>query len=323
MKNSTAHASSLRRRSLAAITLAVAITLMLAGCGAGAKSSDASSDAVSYPMTLKSPYGSTELKKKPTRVAVVDATDLDIALSLGVMPVTAPKYGDAELDEWEKEALTKVKGSLKTYDSTDGVNFEAIAAAKPDVILATSGWTLDKDYSKLSKIAPVVSYQGKDGISSMTWEQRTKEAAHALDLVKKGDAVIADVNKKFKETRDAHPELKGKSFTYAVIHPEQITYESHKDSDVEIFTKLGLVQPKAAAKFSLKNSAVSRENLDVLDADILLVGYPFGDEGLMTQDKLETDPLFTKLKAVSGHHYAVIGDDLAYPLAYPTPLSEK
>ena len=74
-------------------------------------------------------------------------------------------------------------------------------------------------------------------------------------------------------------------------------------------------------KESAQNEA-GRENVDLLDADVLLIGYPFGDEGVLTRSALESDPLFQQIPAVAGGHYAVVDDAVASPLAYPTPLSQ-
>ncbi|MFV0526420.1 MAG: ABC transporter substrate-binding protein [Acidimicrobiales bacterium] len=285
-----------------------------------AASDDATS--VTYPMTLESPFGETELEAKPERVAVMSSIDLDIALALGVVPVISPSYG-GDPEAWSLERLEQLgETELVTFDATDGVDYEAIAAAEPDVILATSGWSLSEDYEQLSKIAPIVSFQGEDGLASMTWAERTEEASEALDLVDEGQVVIDDVSEQFAVARDAHPEFDGKTFTYAVVHPEQVTYISYAGSNIDFFTNLGFELPEAAAEFTDTNSAVSRENLDVLDADVLLVGYPFGDEGLMTQAELEEDPVFTLIPAVADGRYAVVDNAIASPLAYPSPLAE-
>lgn len=310
-----------RTPRLLAAALAVAV-LALAGCSAAADADAPGAAVDGYPLTLTSPFGTTELADRPERVAVVSAVDLDIALALGVVPVIAPRYGDAELEPWAQDALDATGEELEFYDSTDGTDHAAIAAAEPDVILATSGWTLDEDYAQLSKIAPIVSFQGEDGLSSMTWAERTAEAAEALGLQDEGEQVVADVEEAFADARGAHPELEGKTFTYAVIHPAQITYESYADSDMSFFEQLGLTQPATAEQFSAEDSAVAKENLDLLDADVLLVGYPFGDEGLLSRDALEADPLFQQIPAVTAGRYAVVGDEVASPLAYPTPLSQ-
>lgn len=322
---------SLRRSIVAALA---AGALVLAGCssaGTTTSSGEATTEAsvspaaagTSYPLTLESPFGQTTLAAKPTKVAVVSFVDLDVALALGVLPVIAPQYGDAELDPWSAAAVAALgQGELATYDSTDGTDVEAIAAAKPDVILATSGWTLDTDYEQLSKIAPVVSFQGEDGLAATTWAERTEQAAAALDVAAAGEQAVAKVDTAFADAAAAHPQFAGKTITYAVIHPDQITYISYAGSDMDFFTDLGFTLPATAGQFSESNDAVSRENVDLLDADVLLVGYPFGDEGVLTRSALESDPLFRQIPAVAAGRYAVVDDAVASPLAYPTPLSQ-
>lgn len=273
-----------------------------------------------YPITLDSPFGTTELTAQPERVAVVSAVDLDIALALGIVPVTAPRLGDHPPDPWTQDALANMEDEVDFYDSTDGTDHAAIAAAEPDVILATSGWTLGADYDRLATIAPVVSFQGADGLSAMTWAERTVVAAEALGLSDEGAAVVGGVQKAFADARAAHPQLEGKSCTYAVVHPDRIAYGPAAGSDVGFFTDLGLT-PSEASQLDGAGSAVSTEDLDVLDADVLLVGYPFGDGGLFSRGALEADQRFLEIPAVAAGHYAVVDDDLASPLAHPSPLS--
>lgn len=315
-----------RRRAIAATAALALGAAGLAGCSSDSSDADATSDsaaaAASYPMTLASPYGETELEEKPERVAVVSNVDLDVALSLDVVPVISPSYGQ-EPEAWTQEKLEELgESKLTTFDATDGVDYEAIAEAEPDVILATSGWTLDEDYEQLSKIAPIVSYQGEDGLAAMTWAERTEEAGAALDLSDKATEVVDGVEQQFADARKEHPEFEGKTFTYAVVHPEQISYISYEGSNIDFFTNLGFELPEQASEFSETESAVSRENLDVLDADVLLVGYPFGDEGVMTKSELEKDELFQQIPAVKEGRYAVVDDLVASPLAYPSPLGE-
>lgn len=275
-----------------------------------------------YPVTLDSPFGTTELTAQPARVAVVSAVDLDIALALGVVPVTAPRPGDLPPDPWTQDALADVEDEVDFYDSTDGTDHAAIAAAEPDVILATSGWSLDEDYDRLATIAPVVSYQGEDGLTAMTWAERTVVAAEALGLSDEGAAVVAGVQAAYADARAARPQLEGKSYTYAVVHPDRIAYRPAPGSDVGFFTDLGLTLSEAASQPDGTGTVVSAENLDVLDADVLLVGYPFGDGGLISRDALEADEHFLAVPAVASGDYAAV-DEVASPLTHPSPLSRR
>ncbi len=297
----------------AALLAAVSLTACTAAPAADATAQESSCGE--FPLVLPHAFGTAEIPEKPERVVVVTDVDLDIALSLGVEPVLYPGY---ELGAWQEEAMAGL--DLPSYDPYDGIDFEAIAAAEPDVILATSGWSLDEDYDKLAAIAPVIAYTSENGLDTMTWADRTELAGCGLGLVDEADAVIDDVNSAFADAAAANPQFAGKTITYAVIHPDQITYSSYRGSDVWFFESLGFTSPETAAEFSGDNSGLSKENIDKLDADVLVIGYPFGDEGLLSRAELEADPLFQSLPVVRNGSYVVIGDDVASPIAYPSPL---
>lgn len=310
-----------------ATTLAAAIMAagLLAGCGAaGQAAAGATEDAAeaAYPLTLENPWGTTTIEAQPQKVAVVSSVDLDIALALGIEPILAPQYADNDYEAWTEAALDSRGIELETYDSTDGTDYIAIAAAQPDLILATSGWSLDDDYEKLADIAPVVSWGKGEEITDLTWADRTVLAGKALGLEAEAERIVADVDTAFETAAANHPEWQGKTLTYAVMHLSQISYVSYVGSDVSFFTDLGFVLPPTAAEFSDANNTVSVENMDMLDADVLLVGYPFGDEGIFTQTALENNQLFQQLQAVQSGSYGLLSDDVASPLAYPSPLSQ-
>lgn len=305
-------------RLLRALTVA-ALVAGLAACSDVAPTQEppvATAADARYPVTLDSPFGTTQLTARPERVAVVSAVDLDIALALGIVPVTAPRLGDHPPHPWTQDALADVEDEVDFYDSTDGTDMAAIAAAEPDVILATSGWTLAEDYDQLATIAPIVSFRGEDGASAMTWAERTLVVADALGLSDEGAAVVGGVQKAFADARAAHPQFEGKTCTYAVVRPDQIAYGSAAGGDVSFFTDLGFTLPETGG-------AVSTEDMDVLDADVLIVGYPSGDAGLIGRAALEADARFLEIPAVASGHYAGVDDDVASTLAHPSPLSRR
>ncbi|KAM9866929.1 hypothetical protein ACIFOC_00250 [Leucobacter aridicollis] len=312
-----------KTRGAAAIATIAALTLV-AGCSASGQLADGSGGDVAqgFPLTLENPWGTTTIETKPTTVAVIDAVDLDIALALGVEPILSSRYADNAFEPWTEDALAAMNIDLKTYDSTDGTDYIAIAAADPDVILATSGWTLDDDYDKLAEIAPVVTWGKDQELTDLTWADRTLLAGKALGLEARAEKVVAEVEGAFAAASESHPEWQGATLTYSVMHPSQISYVTYEGSDVSFFTDLGFVLPEQASEFSDANNAVSIENIDMLEADVLLVGYPFGDEGILTQSALESNALFQQLPAVKEGRYGILGDDVASPLAYPTPLSQ-
>ncbi|MGW1933811.1 ABC transporter substrate-binding protein [Streptomyces sp. NPDC001919] len=322
-----------RRSAVRTLIAAAAAVALLVGCGSGTEdktgsdkpTTGASAAPAAFPVTLTNAWGKTEVTEKPLKVATVSDGDTSIALALGLVPVITPDAEDGgPVPEYKQRALTKLgAGKLKTYDDTDGTDFEAIAAESPDVILGMNTWSMDTDYAKLAPIAPVVTYADKKGADTLTWQERLKNAAKALGLTAEADKVIAANGKAIADAAAAHPEFKGKTYTYAVVHPEQLTFMSHADQDPGIFEQIGLKKTAKAASYTADKNAVSLENLDELEADVLLMTYPFGDNGLLSASELESNKLFQSLTVVKGKHYAVIPSEntLSSAVAYPDALS--
>ncbi|MER7763756.1 ABC transporter substrate-binding protein [Streptomyces sp. NPDC097619] len=318
------------RRAVVASTAALSLALLTA-CGGGSDSGDSgksgekSAPKDAFSISQKNAWGTTEVKKKPVRVATVSDGDTAIALALGIVPVITPDVEDGgKVAEYKQRAVDGLKaGKLKTYDDTDGTAYEAVAAEAPDIILGMNTWEMDKDYAKLAPIAPVVTYTDKAQADTFTWQDRLRRAAEALGLKEKGEAVIAAAEKTTADAAAAHPEFKGKTYTYAVVHPEQISFQSYASQDPGVFEKFGLVKTDKAKNYGPDRNGISLENLDQLDADVLLVTYPFGDRGVMSPAELEGNKLFTSLKAVKEKHFAVVPSEntLASAIAYPDALS--
>ncbi|MFF4318239.1 ABC transporter substrate-binding protein [Streptomyces sp. NPDC001568] len=328
------HSNNTRLRALSALVATAACVGLLAGCGEGsaedegkpaaAGSADAGAKAFA-PVSLKNAWGNTEVKKKPVKVATVSDGDTAIALALGLVPVITPDVEDgSQVAEYKQAAITKLGAAkLKTYDDTDGTAYEAIAAEAPDIILGMNTWEMDKDYAKLSPIAPVVTFTDKAQADTLTWQERLKTAAKALGLEDKANEVIAANDRTTNDAAAAHPEFKGKTYTYTVVHPEQISFMSYAAQDPGVFERLGFTKTDKAKNYGPDKNGVSLENLDQLDADVLLVTYPFGDRGVISPKELEGNKLFQSLNSVKNKHFAVVPSDntLASAIAYPDPLS--
>ena len=102
----------------------------------------------------------------PARVATLGWSDQDFALALGVAPVGAVKitWGGNEKAStpWYDAKLAELDAHEPTrYDDADGAPVEEIAKLTPDLILATNSGLTQDEYTKLSKIAPVVAFPGE------------------------------------------------------------------------------------------------------------------------------------------------------------------
>ncbi|MFE6778617.1 ABC transporter substrate-binding protein [Streptomyces sp. NPDC057702] len=278
-----------------------------------------------FPVKLPNAWGSTKVEKKPVKVATVSDGDTAIALALGIVPVITPDVEDGgDVAEFKQRAIDKLgAGKLKTFDDTDGTAYEDIAAEQPDVILGMNSWSMQADYAKLTPIAPVVTFTDKKHADTLTWQERLRTAAKALGRTAEAEKVIAENEKVTKDAAAKHPEFKGRTYTYAVVHPEQISFMSYADQDPGVFERFGFTKTDKAGDYGPDRNGVSLENVDQLDADVLLVTYPFGDKGVLSPKELETNKLFRSLGAVRNKHFAVIpsGNSLATSIAYPDALS--
>ncbi|MFV0307911.1 MAG: ABC transporter substrate-binding protein [Desertimonas sp.] len=275
-----------------------------------------------YPLELTTAFGTTTLDDAPQTVATVTTVDTDIALALGFEPLIVPKYGDNELGEFTTDVFEARGWEVNVFDAVDGVDFEAIAEVQPDAIIAVSDWSAGDNFGPLSDIAPVVGLPTEDDYLVMSWQDRLRIAGEALGVPDRAEAVIEAVDAMYAEAAAAHPEWDGATLTYSVAHPTQISYLWTSDVDMAVFEGLGFVSAETAADYTAIESAVSLENIIDIDADVVLVGYPFGPDGVLSQDDLESDPLFQSIPAVAEDRYAVVPDDIASEIAYPTPLSD-
>lgn len=330
-----------RPRALRAIVAVTAVLLSLAGCGAsssprpetgsaGTASGGAAGNA--FPMTITHKLGTTTIPAKPVRVATVNWANHEVPLALGVVPVgmAAANFGDDDGDgllPWVDERLKELKATKPVlFDETDGIDFEAVADTKPDVILATYSGLTQQDYDTLSAIAPTVAYP--DAAWATPWREIVRMNSKAIGLAAEGEKLISDIEGRIKAVVDRYPQLKGKSVMFMThLDPNDISqigfYTAH-DTRTLFFEDLGLTIPASVAeaskgtdKFALTRSA---EQIDEFDDVDIIVGYG-GDNGDLLE-KIRKDALLSKLPAVErGSIYLLPDSKPLGTAANPTPLS--
>src|SRR5688572_22894094 len=129
----------------APLTLLAAIPLALgglSGCGSAAGEEQATSGGAAadgaFPVTVEHAFGGTTIEERPERVVVLGWGAQDTVYALGVSPVGMPSYpygGGADgVLPWNDEYFEPDATTL--LDTADGAPLEAIAALRPDVVLA-------------------------------------------------------------------------------------------------------------------------------------------------------------------------------------------
>jgi len=269
------------RRSIYALAAAATVlTLLLGGCAAGTGSATddgGGSDASGFPVTIEHAFGETTIDAAPTRVVALGWSSADAAIALGVIPVAIPfqSYGGDEngVLPWIAEALDKLGEKTPTVlPDSEEPPYEDIAAASPDVILATYSGITEEQYKLLSDIAPVVAYPGEAW--STPWRDVITTTGTALGKSAEAKTVLADIDSEIADAAAAHPEFAGK--TIALTSDSAGTFYVYKKEDPRVAFTLDLGFTNAPSVDELANGdstfyyTLSYEQLDKLSSDVLV-----------------------------------------------------
>lgn len=301
--------SPLRRSSTYLAIFAIG-ALVLAGCGGATKSPSATSAAISSaagePVTITHKFGETTVPANPQRVVTAGWTDQDYVLALGVIPVTTRAFFDNYNDfPWVK-AATDGKGVPAM--AGDEINFEAIAAAKPDVIFAIYETIDRKTYDRLSQIAPTVVQSADYPDEETPWDVQLLTTGKALGRAEQATKLADEVKAKIAEAKTAHPEFAGKTLVNDFTSELNAPYLVGKgDPRRALFDSLG---------FNAQDTVgdVSQEKLNLLEGDVLFVNG-------LTKEQLKDSPAFQRLSVVKDGRTLYAGSDstLSGALTYTGP----
>lgn len=315
----------LRRSTL--LALAAGATLVLTSCGSGGSTDQATAPGEGEQIVVEHAYGTLELEATPERVVTLGLLETDVAVDLGVQPVGMAKFFATPdgVAPWLAPELDQVPPIIDT--TTTGANgaeldVEAIAALQPDLIIATTYTQLPKYYEQLSQIAPVLGPAEEDYLQ-LPWREQTMDIATALGMEGEAADRIAEVEAGIAEAAAAHPHIAGHDYTLSLATPDQVkVMNDPADASVELMNAFGLTFSDTASALpglgdGSGSAGVSEENIEAVDADIVLIGY-FGAD---TQTFWESSTLFQQLGAVKGGGYLPMELSESTALRNPSPLS--
>ena len=285
-------------------------------------------DTTTYPITVKHALGTTVIARKPQRVATVAWANHEVPLALGVVPVGFAKanFGDDDGDGVLPWVAAKLKelgaGKPVLFNEGDGIDFEAVAASRPDVILASYSGLSEKDYATLSQIAPVVAYP--EAPWATDWRDMIRLNSAAMGMAAEGRALIARIEGEIAETAGRYPELKGKSAMFithlSAGNLSTVNFYTTKDTRVRFFAdkRQKFTRIEAAASTTAADTATdSAGRIDMFDDVDILVTYG----GPQLLDALAANPLTARMPAVAKRAVVVLGRNPLGTAANPTPLS--
>ncbi|MFE4366812.1 ABC transporter substrate-binding protein [Streptomyces sp. NPDC056835] len=323
---------SIRRRgTAAAVALAAALSLAACGSGDSSNSGSAASDggdkkaAVAtggkdfadaakktaaygtdakpgqFPRTITHAMGTTELKKRPERVVVLDVGEFDNVVSLGMKPVG---YAPTEGAEGIPSYLRKGAGDPKSVGTINNLNLEAIAGLKPDLILGSQLRAADK-YQALAAIAPTV-FAIRPGF---TWKENYLLNAQALDRTAEAKAELAAYDKKAATLgTEIGPDKPAVSMVRYM--PDRLRLYAKASFIGTILDDVGLPRPKNQQINDLAVE-ISPEKIDDADADWIFTGV-YGDPKKTQRDTARSNPLWKNLKAVKAGQAKDVKDETWY-----------
>jgi iron complex transport system substrate-binding protein len=296
-------------RATRASALVCAIVLgiaLLTGCGSSATPA-AQSTAAADTVTISHKFGETKVPANPKRVVTAGWIDQDFVLSLGIVPVGSRGgyFDNYDGFPWVQQE-TGGKG-VPTIDG-DTINFEGIAAAKPDVIFAINETIDQKTYDRLSQIAPTVVQSADYPDEETPWNVQLLTTGKALGREDQAQRLVDEVNAKFTEAKAAHPEFAGKTLISDFTSEANAHYVIGKgDPRNAIFDGLGLDTKDTVGD-------VSEEKLNVLDGNVLFLNG-------LSKEQMADVPAFQRLNVVKDGRTLYAGSDstLSGAIAFSGP----
>ncbi|MBF6048568.1 ABC transporter substrate-binding protein [Streptomyces sp. NRRL B-1677] len=297
-----------RMRRVFAASLAVIIgAAALGACGDGETKQDDDKPAAAgagFPRSVTHAMGTTEIKKKPRRVVVLDTGELDDVTMLGIEPVGAVS------PHMKTEGGFPSYLSGKTKDTKDvgpmaEPNIERIMSLKPDLILS-SKVRHAKVYDKLKGIAPTVFTE----TTGAPWKDNLKAHAEALGLEKEAGAAMEAYEKRAKALgEEIKKKNDGKMPTASVVRfvagPTRL-YQKQSFSGI-VLSDIGLRRP-ASQDVDKAMLEVSPEQIDKADADLMFVTVA-DDPKKTQQSAVQDNPLWKELGAVKNDKVVQVPDE--------------
>lgn len=277
------------------------LAMICAACDA------ALADSSDFPVTVNHALGTTTISSKPERIVTVGWSVQDAVFALGFTPIAMPKYGLTEdgILPWDVPYLSNRKVTLLDAGPID---FEEIAALRPDLILAVRSGVDSVSWKRLSRIANTVVYQSSPWMAS--WQEQTRIAGAALGVPEQAEKLVAKTDKFLSDLGSQYPILRDKTFVFGTYFSGSsgIVVYLPADPRVAALRALGMRVPTFIEDLGRTNpgkfsASVSFEQYDQIAADLLIMWYGEG-----TRQAVETHPLFGEIDPVKHGGYVALDD---------------
>jgi iron complex transport system substrate-binding protein len=317
-----------RRRFMAGLG-AAGIGLGLAACGGEEEAPRATTgapraDAGRFPASVAHKFGTTVVERAPKRVATYGGGDVDTLLALGVVPVLVPDIDPrwraaAGVAPWSRARL---RGARPVVAKGQGLEFELLASARPDLITAVEFDMKRPDYDKLSELAPTIPPPKGYAPWTVPWDVMAVQVGTGLGRRAEGERLVAAARSQIAAAAKANPAF-GRSRAVLADPDEDGGVYIFAPGDVRtrLLTGLGFELPPEIERIFRGQfyAQISAERLDLLDtADLVLLITTRNPQTAKTTGSRT----FKRLRVVRENRVVRIDDpDLAMAMSYSTVLS--
>ncbi|WP_320672706.1 ABC transporter substrate-binding protein [Patulibacter defluvii] len=302
------------RRGFLSGALAGAAALGLSACGGddgGSRGDGAGGDGAAggarFPVTVRHQHGSTTIERAPRRVVSYGFTDHDTMLALGVVPVLVQQW----IPEWKRGvgpwALPALGDARPVLVANPQVEFEKIAAARPDLIVAVNFDLKRSDYEKLSKLAPTVAPLAGYPAYNAPWDEMALLVGGALGRRPQTQRLVDRARGELAATARRHPKFAGATAATITYYEGKFVIYADDDSRGRFMKALGFEQPPAIRRLFGNEFAVdlSEERLELLaDLDVLLALA----DGVEAQRGMRSSRIFQRLDVVRRGRTVMVDD---------------
>lgn len=272
---------------------------------AGESEDTVDESATQFPITIQHALGETVIESKPESIVTIQWGNHDVPLALGLVPTGVSMVNFGPVDEFGLLSWTTSKfkelgeESPNVFNDTDGLDYEAISDANPDIILAAYSGITQEEYDMLSAIAPVVAYAKEPW--QTYWREETLVNATAIGMETEGEALIAQTEELIASKLAEYPDIAGKKAAFCWIDASDMgTFYIYLPTDprANFLFDLGLELPDSVnalveddSSFSITVSSEIAEQLS--DVDIIIT---YGDDALL--EAMQADELMSAIPAV-------------------------
>ena len=258
--------------------------------------------------TIVHDFGTTELKKAPKRIVILDNLYGEILDPLDITPVGATT-GQADSQEFSTLFKKQYKDAKVVSVGWQGnPDLDKIAELKPDLILMTG--EQEDLYDELSEIAPTVGYQIN---TDENWDyhetslkvaeifDKRDEMKKDLDRVDAREAVFAEnVKAKFGDQKLMYLRVTDNDIRYYAYGHFGYLYDTYHFNRAETFNPDDMFQ------------VIDPDKLKDINPDLLIVQ---ADSQELLDNKLKNTPVWTSLKAVQNNK-VIYADYSTYMLGF-------